>query len=417
MALQPFRPMSNLRMDADPVVLSASGQAGSQQISTPSRILPDHSLPPELAARLAEAVPPNTRRAWSSRWARFEAWCRLAGYQVPMPPTGSMLAEYLDHLGHTDGLKVTSLDAHLGSVMALTHRWVAAETETRSARRAERLALGEPVPEHDLPDHDPRAPDTRLARAAIAARARELAVDPASNPGPRRAAPLLPEHIRAMVDKIPPTGLVAVRDRALILLAFAMGRRGAEITGVNFNDLSEPEGPEDVLRVRVRKSKTDPSGLAEDHVDVPYSTDLRYCPVHAVRRWQLELGRRDYVDGPLFPRLDHLGRIGVQAGSPARARAQDDGRITTQTVYRVMRARAAAAGADVRVGRDGQIMPRQISAHSTRRGFVTAAFADGADPLHVARHAGFAPGSKILYRYVDESLKVNPARGLLDNGA
>jgi len=409
--------LSNLRVGADPVVLSPSGGTDVKQVSAPSRILREHALPPEVAARPAEAVPPNTRRAWASRWARFEAWCRLTGHETPMPPTGSMLAAYLDYLGHTDGLKVSTLDAHLGSVMALTHRWVAAETEARAARRAERLTLGEPVPEHDLPDHDPRAPDTRLARAAIAARSRELAVDPGANPGPRRAAPLLPEHIRAMVDKIPPTGLVAMRDRALILLAFAMGRRGAEIAGVNFNDLSEPEGPEEVLRVRVRKSKTDPSGMAEDHVDVPYSTDLRYCPVHAVRRWQLELGRRDYTGGPLFPRLDHLGRIGVLAGSPARVRAQDDGRITTQTVYRVMRARASAAGADVHVGRDGQIMPRQISAHSTRRGFVTAAFADGADPLHVARHAGFAPGSKILYRYVDESLKANPARGLLDNGA
>lgn len=51
-----------------------------------------------------------------------------------------------------------------------------------------------------------------------------------------------------------------------------------------------------------------------------------------------------------------------------------------------------------------------------RRGFVTSAFATGADPLHVARHAGITPGSKVLYRYVDESLKVNPARGLLDPG-
>ncbi len=46
-----------------------------------------------------------------------------------------------------------------------------------------------------------------------------------------------------------------------------------------------------------------------------------------------------------------------------------------------------------------------ISAHSTRRGFVTGAFADGADPLHVARHAGFAPGSKILYRHVDDGYR------------
>jgi len=70
-----------------------------------------------------------------------------------------------------------------------------------------------------------------------------------------------------------------------------------------------------------------------------------------VRHWQLESIRRGYDDGPLFPR---------------------------------------------------------------RRGFVTAAFAAGADSLHVARHGRFTPGSKILYHYVDESLANNLARGLLD---
>jgi integrase len=163
-------------------------------------------------------------------------------------------------------------------------------------------------------------------------------------------------------------------------------------------------------------SKTNSSGMREDSVDVPRSRDLRYCPVTAVRRWQLELARRGYTGAALFPRLDNRGRIGAEAGSAARARVVDDGRITQQTFYRVVRKRAAAAGVDVRVKRDGTSVPRQISAHSTRRGFVTAAFATGADPLHVARHAGFTPGSKVLYRYVDESLKVNPAKGLLDPG-
>jgi integrase len=259
------------------------------------------------------------------------------------------------------------------------------------------------------------APSTVLARKAIAARSRALALDPSANPGAKRAAALLPGDVRAMIDAIEGNSLVGFRDRALILLGFAMGRRGAEIAAVNANDLSEPEEADgEVLRVRVRMSKTNSSGMKEDSVDVPRSQDLRYCPVTAVRRWQLELARRGYSDAALFPRLDNRGRIGVEAGSPARARGADDGRITQQTFYRVVRKRAAAAGVDVRIKKDGTSLARQISAHSTRRGFVTAAFATGADPLHIARHAGFTPGSKVLFRYVDESLKVNPAKGLLD---
>lgn len=377
-----------------------AGEAGSA-----GRRARDRQLPPEVAARLAEAVPPNTRRAWASRWSRYERWCAANGHDQPMPPTAAMLAAYLDYLGHDQGLKVATLESHLGSIMALTHLWVSAETERRTQLRLVGLDEGQ----------GPTAPSTLLARKAISARSRAVALDPTADPGAKRAAPLLPEDVRAMVDVIEQNTLVGFRDRALILLAFSMGRRGAEVAAVNNNDLTEPEEADgEVMRVRVRMSKTNSSGMREDSVDVPRGSDLRYCPVTAVRRWQLELARRGYAGAALFPRLDNCGRIGAAAGSVARARAADDGRITQQTFYRVVRKRAAAAGVDVRVKKDGTTMPRQISAHSTRRGFVTAAFATGADPLHVARHAGFTPGSKILYRYVDESLKVNPAQGLLD---
>jgi integrase len=399
------------------IVLPPVPDPGAAGNGSGRRSARDHQLPIEVGERLAAAVPPNTRRAWASRYTRYERWCREHGHAAPLPPTAAMLAAYLDHLGHTEGLKVSTLDAHLGSLMALTRMWVAGEGERRAALRADKQARGVPIDEHERPEHDPRAPDTTLARKTIAAHARRLALDPTAAPGTKRAAPLLPRDIRAMIDAIDPGDLRGLRDRALILLAFAMGRRGAEIAAVNFNDLAEPEdgeGESDVLRVRVRLSKTNSSGLKEDHVDVPRGTDLRYCPVHAVRRYQLALIGRGHYDGPLFVRLDQVGRLGAQAGSPARARTVDDGRITQKTVYRILRRRAAAAGVDVRVLRDGSAVPRQISAHSTRRGFVTAAFAAGADPLHVARHAGFTPGSKILYRYVDESLKNNPARGLLD---
>lgn len=407
-----MEPLKDLKAEAvargeQPLTLAPPSEAviPAGRARSSGRNARDHQLPPEAAARLAEAVPPNTRRAWASRWARYEIWCAANGYATPMPPTAAMLAAYLDYLGHDQGLKVSTLESHLGSLMALTHLWVAAETERLAGLRLHGVDPGE----------DPVAPSTVLARKAIAARSRAVALDPLADPGTKRAAPLLPVDVRAMVDKIEQNTLVGMRDKALILLGFAMGRRGAEIAAVNANDLTEPEEADgEVLRVRVRLSKTNSSGMKEDSVDVPRSQDVRYCPVTAVRRWQLELARRGYTGAALFPRLDNRGRIGAAAGSPARARTVDDGRITQQTIYRVIRKRAAAAGVDVRVKKDGTNVPRQVSAHSTRRGFVTAAFASGADPLHVARHAGFTPGSKVLYRYVDETLKVNPAQGLLD---
>lgn len=58
----------------------------------------------------------------------------------------------------------------------------------------------------------------------------------------------------------------------------------------------------------------------------------------------------------------------------------------------------------------------RITAHSTRRGFVTDAFTrPDADPEKIGRHARFAPGSRTLYRYRDVELgwDDDPTGGLL----
>ncbi len=80
-----------------------------------------------------------------------------------------MLAACGDYLRHDQGLKVSTLESHLGSITALTRLWVAAETERRAALRLHDAAVGE---------EEPLAPSTVLARKAISARSRALALDP-----------------------------------------------------------------------------------------------------------------------------------------------------------------------------------------------------------------------------------------------
>jgi len=46
---------------------------------------------------------------------------------------------------------------------------------------------------------------------------------------------------------------------------------------------------------------------------------------------------------------------------------------------------------------------RQISTHSMRRGPITAALNKGKKIEVVARHAGFAPGSRTIYEYWEQS--------------
>ena len=256
-----------------------------------------------------------------------------------MPPTPTMLAAYLDYLGYDQGLKPSSLEAHLGSLLALTRKWCEGECAHRAAVRAERLARRIPLTEAERAQHDPQVPGPQLARMSINARSRTVAEDPSAEPGPRQATALSPQDVRrivAAIDTATPTGK---RDKALILLWFKMGRRGAEAAGINLNDVTAAAGGHG-LRVRVRKSKTDPAGRKLDTVRVPASADKLACPVRAVAEWRDYLGCKKYVEGPLFPRIDQAGRIGVQAASPARRRGEDDGRIAPQSVYTILRKRA-----------------------------------------------------------------------------
>jgi len=59
----------------------------------------------------------------------------------------------------------------------------------------------------------------------------------------------------------------------------------------------------------------------------------------------------------------------------------------------------------------------RITAHSTRRGYVTDAFTrPSPDAEKIGRQAGFAPGSRTLYRYRDIDLgwdDDDPTEGLL----
>jgi site-specific recombinase XerC len=79
----------------------------------------------------------------------------------------------------------------------------------------------------------------------------------------------------------PPTTPLAVRDRAIVLLTFASGRRRAEIAGLNIEDLdfSRPG----FLIVTIRKSKTDQGGAGQ-FVAVP-RLEHGPCAVAALEAW------------------------------------------------------------------------------------------------------------------------------------
>jgi integrase len=74
---------------------------------------------------------------------------------------------------------------------------------------------------------------------------------------PHKKTALLRDPLLELIDRIDPATTVGLRDRALLLLGFAVGLRRSELVALAVEDLSpSPDG----LRIRIARSKTDQQG-------------------------------------------------------------------------------------------------------------------------------------------------------------
>ena len=352
----------------------------------------DFHVPAETAALIREAVPENTVLAYRSRWRSFEAWCRDAG-RVALPATAQTMAAYLTHLAVDRGLKATTADAHLTAIRAV-HRGAGAEP-----------------------------PDGLAARKVVVATAkREAARD--GRYGPRKAVPVMAADLPGIIATCDLETAAGLRDRAVVLLGFALLARRAELAALSISDIEHVPG--EGLAVTIRASKTDQSARGVIR-RIHYASAEALCPVRAVLAWLECLAARAVTTGPLFTRIDRWGNLGPAAGGRYEA-ADRDGRLRPQAVGDIIAAACAAAGlaapgtradpAAERAAAPGMppAMRRRYSGHSLRRGGATAMLKAGAQPLNVSRHGRWADGSRAFAGYVEEATgfgDANPTKGLL----
>lgn len=165
---------------------------------------------------------------------------------------------------------------------------------------------------------------------------------------------------------MPGETLAGIRDRALLLLGFAIAARRSELAHLDVTDITaQDEG----IVVTVRFGKT---GARE--VAVGFGIDPETCPVRAVQTW---LTTAALVDGPLFRPIDRHGNLGHRRMSPRAC-----GEII---------ARAAAACPD---------LDTRFTGHSLRSGMATEARRAGHDAKTIATQGGWRPNSSELYRYM-----------------
>ena len=384
--------------------------------------LADFEVPDATAALIAEAVPENTALAYRSRWRSFEAWCARAG-RVALPATAQTVAAYLTHLATERGLKATTVDAHLTAIRAV-HRGAGAA-----------------------------APDALTARkVVVAAQRREAARD--GRYGPRKAVPVMAADLSAIVGACDDQTAAGLRDRAVVLLGFALLARRSELAALNLSDVEHVPG--EGIAVTIRASKTDQSARGVVR-RIHYASNERVCPVRAVLAWTSFLAAAGIAAGPLFTRVDRWGNVGPMAGgryavplasdgataSAVSGGSSRDGRLRPQAVGAIVTALCESAGLTGRPAattfRTG--MPtdatgatdangvnratdaaipaaetRRYSGHSLRRGGATSMLAAGAQPLHVSRHGRWSDGSRSFAGYVEEATgfgDANPTKGLL----
>src|SRR5262249_29682184 len=117
----------------------------------------------------------------------------------------------------------------------------------------------------------------------------------------KQKAPLLLEGLRVSIAALP-VSRRGLRDRALLVLGWALGARSAELVALDVADLREtPEG----LEVTIWRSKTDQEGEGRK-VGVPYGSTLTTCPVRVVRAWCEAAGMEA---GPLFRSVTRGDRV------------------------------------------------------------------------------------------------------------
>jgi site-specific recombinase XerD len=286
-----------------------------------------------------------TLRAYQSDAGNFSLWCGQHGLD-DLPAEPDTVALYL------------TACAEAGAAVSTLRRRVVSISQVHKA-------AGHPSPTA-----------TETVRRVLSGIARD------AGSRPRQVAALRLGMLTGMLDATPEEDLLAVRDRAILLIGFAGGFRRSELAALDAEDVHFVEEGVDIL---IRRSKTDQEGHGRT-IGIPRGRRQETCPVHALRRW---LGIAELTAGPLWPVIAPNGRPGTKRRSP-------QGRIGTrrldaQGIARVVQRAAKRAGLD----------PREFAGHSLRAGFATEAAARGATERAIMRQTGHR-SVEMVRRYIRE---------------
>jgi len=241
-------------------------------------------------------------------WTHFSLWC-AARELSPVPASPALVGDYLSDLGQ-------------GYARSTLRRKVVAIS------RANRHA------DHPLDTHHPSIRDVLRG------------IGRTHGSPPKRARALATEEVQQLVATCD-ADLVGLRDRALLLVAFAGALRRSELCGIEVEHITwKPRS----LELLIPRSKTDAPGDGAC-IGIPRGKAEATGPVRALRAWLDAAGTEH---GPVFRAVTRHGALRSAA-------------LSGEAVCLILLKRARLAGI-----KGSRLEP--ISPHGLRAGFVTSAY-------------------------------------------
>ena len=307
----------------------------------------------DLAAEqyLGERARPNTRRAYADDWRVWSLFCAYLGVDVDTARLGLMVA-FVEYLIRQQSAPST-IDRRLSGV-AVT-----------------------------LAEHGVDVPRriTRAARKALSAYRHELA-ETGVHRGRSQAVPVRIPHLRTICTYLdvviadPATStrdrLIALRDKALLLIGFGIAARRSELAGLHAVDVQPSDRG---LEITLRASKSSDTAAA---VPVLAGTVPSTCPLRAWLAWDRAV--RDHLPGRGRAFVDLDGRAAGLRWLPE---------LSGHDVNTIIAGLDTAA--ELNLG---------LTGHSLRAGLATAARQAGHDFKTIAAQGRWSPRSTEPYRYM-----------------
>lgn len=300
---------------------------------------------------LSSSMADATTRAYASRWRAFVAWCKIN--ELPhSPATPQTVALFIADLARDQ--KTCATIQQTTTAISLIHKLTGAADPTKE----------------------------ELVRRAIKGARRLIGV------APHKKQPIRVPALETIIYSIDRSISIGQRDTALLLLGFAGAFRRSELVALNVHDLSPTiaGNGRPALEVTVRRSKTDPEakGMIKG---IFTANNAMLCPIQALRSYMTNC---DITEGPVFRRIRKSNMVTEE-------------RLSDRAVARIVQQRAARAGIEL-----------DVSGHSLRSGFITAAAEAGRSERSIQNQTGHR-SITVLRGYIDRInvLQDNAAAELL----